>query len=145
MSGTPRPRWWALSALSAALLVVLVASSAAPATVANAPSTSVRSELGQFVTPGDEGPVGRPRPVRVSPAGAGRRALPYGAIMRPVPNTLIVIGRPPNLEAGEADIANAILYRSSDTLYVIDSGATPSFRPFLRLAISDCARSADSC
>jgi glyoxylase-like metal-dependent hydrolase (beta-lactamase superfamily II) len=139
MSDTPRPGWWALSALSAALLVVLVASSTAPATVANAPSvalsTSVRSELARIVTPRNVGLVGTPRTVSVSSAGEGPRALPYGAIMRPAPNTLIVIGRPPNLEAGEADIANAILYRSRDTLYVIDAGATPSFRPFLRLAI----------
>ena len=68
-------------------------------------------------------------------SNAAPKSLPYGAIVRPAPNTLAVIGRPPNEEQGEADIANAVLYRGRDTLYVIDSGATPSFRPFLRRAI----------
>jgi glyoxylase-like metal-dependent hydrolase (beta-lactamase superfamily II) len=77
----------------------------------------------------------------VLPASSGAamgeepRSLPYGAVVRTAPHTLMVIGRAPNPEEGEADVANALLYRSRDTLYVIDSGATPSFRPFLRTAI----------
>jgi hypothetical protein len=39
-----------------------------------------------------------------------------------------VVGRELNQAKGEADIANSILYRSGDTLYVIDTGATASFR-----------------
>ena len=62
--------------------------------------------------------------------------LPYGDVVRVAPSTLMVVGRELNPAKGEADIANVILYRPGDTLYVIDSGATPSFRPFLRKAIS---------
>ena len=76
-------------------------------------------------------------------AGAARAApaatadeLPYGDVVRVAPSTLMIVGRELNPAKGEADIANVILYRSGDTLYVIDSGATPSFRPFLRKAIS---------
>ena len=76
-------------------------------------------------------------------AGAARAApaatadeLPYGDVVRVAPSTLMIVGRELNPAKGEADIANVILYRPGDTLYVIDSGATPSFRPFLRKAIS---------
>jgi glyoxylase-like metal-dependent hydrolase (beta-lactamase superfamily II) len=62
--------------------------------------------------------------------------LPYGDVVRVAPSTLMVVGRELNPAKGEADIANVILYRPGDTLYVIDSGATPSFRPFLHKAIS---------
>ena len=62
--------------------------------------------------------------------------LPYGDVVRVAPSTLMIVGRELNPAKGEADIANVILYRPGDTLYVIDSGATPSFRPFLRKAIS---------
>jgi len=62
--------------------------------------------------------------------------LPYGDIVRVAPNTLMVVGRPLAAANGEADVANTILYRAGDTLYVIDTGATPSFRPFLRKAIN---------
>jgi glyoxylase-like metal-dependent hydrolase (beta-lactamase superfamily II) len=61
--------------------------------------------------------------------------LPYGDIVRVAPSTLMVVGRPLAADKGEADVANAILYRSGDTLYVIDTGATPSFRSFLSEAI----------
>jgi glyoxylase-like metal-dependent hydrolase (beta-lactamase superfamily II) len=132
-----RRRW---QASLIATLAVPVSLSAAPATVANASSVAASKSAGsglvRIVTPGIEGVVGRPWTVRASQAGEGQRSLPYGAIRRPAPNTLVVIGRPPNLEEGVADIANAILYRRRDTLYVIDTGATPSFRPFLRRAIS---------
>jgi len=56
--------------------------------------------------------------------------------VRVVPNTLVVVGRPLAAAKGEADVANTILYRAGETLYVIDTGATPSFRPFLRKAIN---------
>lgn len=72
---------------------------------------------------------------QAAPASAGNE-LPYGDVVRVAPSTLMIVGRELNPAKGEADIANVILYRAGDTLYVIDSGATPSFRPFLRKAIS---------
>lgn len=70
--------------------------------------------------------------------------LPYGDIVRVAANTLMVVGRPLAADKGDADVANAIFYRAGDTLYVIDTGATPSFRPFLSKAINHCARSGTS-
>ena len=72
---------------------------------------------------------------QAAPASAAEE-LPYGDIVRVAPSALMIVGRELNPAKGEADIANVILYRPRDTLYVIDSGATRSFRPFLRKAIS---------
>jgi glyoxylase-like metal-dependent hydrolase (beta-lactamase superfamily II) len=72
--------------------------------------------------------------VGAAPASA-RTELSYGDVVRAAPNTLMVVGRELNQAKGEADIANSILYRTGDTLYVIDTGATPSFRAPLRKAI----------
>jgi glyoxylase-like metal-dependent hydrolase (beta-lactamase superfamily II) len=63
------------------------------------------------------------------------KSLQYGDVVRAAPKTLMVVGRPLDVAKGEADIANAILYRPRSTLYVIDTGATRSFRPSLRRAI----------
>jgi glyoxylase-like metal-dependent hydrolase (beta-lactamase superfamily II) len=68
-------------------------------------------------------------------AGGTQRSFEYGDVVRVAPRTLMVVGRPLVAEKGEADAANAIVYRSGRRLYVIDTGATPSFRPFLREAI----------
>jgi len=68
-------------------------------------------------------------------APAAAAAASYGDIVRVAPKTLMVVGRPLAEDKGEGDIANTILHRAGDTLYVIDTGATPSFRPFLRKAI----------
>src|SRR5438067_7227740 len=64
-----------------------------------------------------------------------QKSLQYGDVVRAAPGTLMVVGRPLDVAKGEADIANAILYRARGTLYVIDTGATSSFRPSLRNAI----------
>jgi len=69
-----------------------------------------------------------------SPA-QGAKSLHYGDVVRAAPRTLMVVGRPLDVANGKADVANAILYRARATLYVIDTGATPSFRPSLREAI----------
>src|SRR3954453_23229552 len=70
----------------------------------------------------------------VAPASADSH-LPYGDVVRVAPNTVMVVGRELNQAKGEADIANSILYRADDTLYVIDTGATASFRSSPRKAI----------
>lgn len=62
-------------------------------------------------------------------------ALKYGDIVDVAPRTVMVVGRILRPAQREGDVANSILYRKGDTLYVIDTGATPSFRPFLRAAI----------
>jgi len=59
---------------------------------------------------------------------------PYGEIVPVAEQTLLVIGRP--LSLGEqADVANVVLHRSGDTLYLIDTGDTESFREHLRAAV----------
>jgi glyoxylase-like metal-dependent hydrolase (beta-lactamase superfamily II) len=68
-------------------------------------------------------------------AGRGQRPLKYGDVVQVAPRTLMIVGRELAPAKGEGDIADAIIYRSGDTLYVIDTGATPSFRPFLGSAI----------
>jgi len=82
--------------------------------------------------------------VQTAPTSAATE-LRYGDVVCVAPSTLMIVGRELNPAKGEADIANVILYRLGDTLYVIDSGATPSFRPFLRKASAACARFATSC
>jgi glyoxylase-like metal-dependent hydrolase (beta-lactamase superfamily II) len=56
--------------------------------------------------------------------------------VRVAPSTLLITGRALDVAKGQADVGNAILYRSGDTLYLVDTGATRSFRPFLLRAIS---------
>ena len=75
-------------------------------------------------------------PTRPS-SGAHRpsRTYEYGTVVELAQNTYMVVGRLLNPAQGEADVANAIVHRADDTLYVIDTGATPSFRPFLLDAI----------
>lgn len=68
-------------------------------------------------------------------ASATNAALKYGDIVQVAPRTLMVVGRELRPAQHEGDVANSILYRKGDTLYVVDTGATPSFRPFLRKAI----------
>jgi glyoxylase-like metal-dependent hydrolase (beta-lactamase superfamily II) len=77
---------------------------------------------------------------QAAPAVAKLRAGPtakYGDIVRVAPSTLMVIGRVLDVAKGQADIGNAVLYRRRETLYMIDTGATLSFRPFLRKAINE--------
>lgn len=49
-------------------------------------------------------------------------------------NTLLVIGRPLTL-GQQADVANVLLHRAGNTLYMIDSGDTEAFREHLRGAV----------
>ncbi|KTD45207.1 Metallo-beta-lactamase superfamily protein [Legionella quinlivanii] len=43
----------------------------------------------------------------------------------------LIIGRHLDLERKQADVANAIVYKKGDTLYLIDTGALPDFRQIL--------------
>jgi hypothetical protein len=72
---------------------------------------------------------------RVSVAQGPEASLRYGDIVRVAPRTLMIVGRALDVARGQADVGNAILYRSGETLYMIDTGSTASFRPFLRRAI----------
>ena len=46
-------------------------------------------------------------------------------------NCLLVIGRHLNVQKGEADVANAIIYKKDNRLYIIDTGALVDFRQTL--------------
>ena len=72
---------------------------------------------------------------RVSVARGPEASFAYGDVVRVAPRTLMVVGRALDVARGQADVGNAILYRSGATLYMIDTGTTASFRPFLRRAI----------
>jgi len=43
-------------------------------------------------------------------------------------DTVVVFGQDMRLEAGQPDVANAIVHRAGGTLVIIDTGATPAFR-----------------
>jgi glyoxylase-like metal-dependent hydrolase (beta-lactamase superfamily II) len=64
------------------------------------------------------------------------KPLKYGDIVRLASSTLMVVGRPFAPAQGQADNGNTILYRRGSTLYIVDTGSTVSFRPFLRRAIN---------
>src|SRR5438874_8119232 len=74
---------------------------------------------------------------QAAPGSAAREPKPlkYGTIVRLVPSTLMVVGRVLDVAHGQPDNGNTILYRHGGTLYIIDTGSTLSFRPFLRRAI----------
>jgi glyoxylase-like metal-dependent hydrolase (beta-lactamase superfamily II) len=73
---------------------------------------------------------------RISAAPRSEAGLEYGDIVRVAPRTLMIVGRALDTARAQADVGNAILYRSGDTLYMVDTGTTASFRPFLRRAIA---------
>ncbi len=54
-----------------------------------------------------------------------------GDIVEIGPNALFIVGRPRDLEAKVADVANVVMYKSGSTLVVVDNGATPEFRKYL--------------
>lgn len=58
----------------------------------------------------------------------------YGQVVPVTDNTLLVMGRPLNLNE-QADVANVVLHRAGRTLYVIDTGDTDSFRQHLLNAV----------
>ena len=64
------------------------------------------------------------------------KPLKYGTVVRLAPLTLMVVGRALDAAHGQPDSGNTILYRHRGTLYIIDTGSTVSFRPFLRRAIN---------
>jgi glyoxylase-like metal-dependent hydrolase (beta-lactamase superfamily II) len=72
--------------------------------------------------------------VRIS-AAREPQPLKYGTIVRLAPSTLMVVGRALDVAHGQPDSGNTILYRHRGTLYIVDTGSTVSFRPFLRRAI----------
>ncbi len=60
------------------------------------------------------------------------QAPDFGSTLEVADRTWLVTGRPMNLAALEADVANALVHVAGDTLYLVDSGATPDFREPLR-------------
>jgi glyoxylase-like metal-dependent hydrolase (beta-lactamase superfamily II) len=58
----------------------------------------------------------------------------YGEIVEVAPNVELVGGRPLDIQKGEVDVANALLYKSGSTLVVIDTGGTAGFIQYLDAA-----------
>lgn len=52
----------------------------------------------------------------------------YGDIIKIAENALFVEGLEPEIILREPDIASCVLYKSNNTLYIMDTGATPFFR-----------------
>ncbi|MFN8912028.1 MAG: MBL fold metallo-hydrolase, partial [Alphaproteobacteria bacterium] len=46
-------------------------------------------------------------------------------------NLFFIVGRHLNVAKSEADVANSIIYKKSDALYIIDTGVTLEFRELL--------------
>lgn len=59
----------------------------------------------------------------------------YGDIIEIAPDTLLVEGKIPSSIMKEPDIANSVVYKTDDILYIFDTGATAFFRGKLRSAI----------
>ena len=58
----------------------------------------------------------------------------YGEIVEVAPNVELVGGRPLDIQKGEIDVANALLYKSGSTLVVVDTGGTAGFIQYLDAA-----------
>ena len=59
----------------------------------------------------------------------------YGDIIEIAQNTLLVEGKIPSTIMKEPDIANSLVYKVGDTVYLLDTGATTFFRERLHKAI----------
>jgi glyoxylase-like metal-dependent hydrolase (beta-lactamase superfamily II) len=59
----------------------------------------------------------------------------YGDIIEIAQNTLFIEGKIPSTIMKEPDIANAVVYKADDTVYLLDTGATAFFRERLHEAI----------
>ncbi|MDZ7731812.1 MAG: MBL fold metallo-hydrolase [Acidimicrobiia bacterium] len=57
------------------------------------------------------------------------------------PSTRMLVGRALDLSAGEIDVANAVVHREGDELFVVDTGATADFRAALVSLCRDLAPS----
>lgn len=55
----------------------------------------------------------------------------FAEIVEIAPQLLMVVGRAMDLARGEIDVANALLYRTGDSLVVVDTGGTEAFRQAL--------------
>ena len=58
----------------------------------------------------------------------------FGEIVEVAPNVELVGGRPLDIQKGEVDVANALLYKSGSTLVVVDTGGTAGFVRYLDAA-----------
>lgn len=67
-------------------------------------------------------------------AAAHGDPISYGDIIEVAPNVELVGGRPLDIQQGEIDVANALLYKSDSTLVVIDTGGTAGFIQYLNAA-----------
>ncbi|ADY55871.1 hypothetical protein Sgly_1571 [Syntrophobotulus glycolicus DSM 8271] len=59
----------------------------------------------------------------------------YGDIVEIAQNTLLIEGKRPSTIMKEPDIANSVVYKADDVLYLLDTGATPFFRERILKAI----------
>jgi glyoxylase-like metal-dependent hydrolase (beta-lactamase superfamily II) len=62
----------------------------------------------------------------------------YGDIIEVASQTWMVEGRMPSNILKEPDIANALVHKAGDTVYVIDAGATFFFRQRMKEAVEQC-------
>jgi glyoxylase-like metal-dependent hydrolase (beta-lactamase superfamily II) len=70
-------------------------------------------------------------------AGAAAAAASLGQVQRIDDRTVLVLGQELNVEAKQPDVANALVHRAGDTIVVVDTGVTVSFRDALRAAVDD--------
>jgi glyoxylase-like metal-dependent hydrolase (beta-lactamase superfamily II) len=73
----------------------------------------------------------------IAAAESSGQPIDFCGVVQVAPNTLVVGGLPLDLEHDQPDVSNTVVYRAGDTIYFLDSGATPKFRR----ALLDAARS----
>jgi len=68
---------------------------------------------------------------RIDQASDNSNMLNYCDTIEIQKNLFLIVGRHLNLEKSEADVANALIYKKEDMLYIIDTGVTLEFRDAL--------------
>lgn len=74
---------------------------------------------------------GRSAPAFAAPAESSGEPIAFCQVVEVAPNTLVIGGLPLDLDNGQPDVSNTVIYRTGDTIYFLDSGATPRFRSTL--------------
>ena len=61
--------------------------------------------------------------------------MALGDIVEIDDRTVLVLGQPLVFDKGQPDVANALLHRVDDTLFLVDTGVTEAFRKALITAV----------
>lgn len=74
-------------------------------------------------------------PVAAQSSDMAIRTFTYGDVVEIAPQVQLVVGRPLDIQKGQVDIANALVYKTKETLVIIDTGGTAEFIQHLQTAV----------